>query len=98
MNRGFGDRNSLELENINLAQSNRYTRVGMSINMGWDIDPHIYIYICVCVIIHCCDIIMGVMASQITSLTIAYSTVYSGADQGKHQSPASLAFVLGIHQ
>ena len=38
------------------------------------------------------------MASQITSLTIVYSTIYSGADQGKHQSFASLAFVWGIHQ
>ena len=26
---------------------------------------------------------MGAMASQITSLTVIYSTVYSGADQGK---------------
>ena len=38
---------------------------------------------------------MSAMASQITSLTIVYSTVYSGADQRKHQSSASLAFVLG---
>ena len=37
------------------------------------------------------------MASQITSLTIVYSTVYSGADQRKHESSASLAFVRGIH-
>ena len=36
---------------------------------------------------------MGTMASQITSLTIVYSTVYSDADQRKHQSSASLAFV-----
>ena len=43
------------------------------------------------------DIIMGAIASQITSLTIVYSTVYSGADQRKHQSSASLAFVRGIH-
>ena len=41
---------------------------------------------------------MGVMASQITSLTIVYSTVYSDADQRKHQSFASLAFVRGIHR
>ena len=41
---------------------------------------------------------MGVMASQINSLTIVYSTVYSGADQRKHQSGASLAFVRGIHR
>ena len=38
------------------------------------------------------------MASQITSLAIVYSTVYSGADQRKHQSSASLAFVRGIHR
>ena len=38
------------------------------------------------------------MASQITSLTIVYSTVYSGADQRKQQSLASLAFVRGIHR
>ena len=41
---------------------------------------------------------MGEMVSQITSLTIAYSTVYSGTDQRKHQSSASLAFVRGIHR
>ena len=41
---------------------------------------------------------MGVMASQITSLTIVYSNVYSGADQRKHQSSASLAFVRVIHR
>ena len=41
---------------------------------------------------------MTTMASQITSLTVVYSTVYSGADQGKHQSSASLAFVWGIHR
>ena len=40
----------------------------------------------------------GVIASQITSLTIVYSTVYSDADQRKHQSSASLAFVRGIHR
>ena len=41
---------------------------------------------------------MGTMASQITSLTSVYSTVYSGADQLKHQSSASLAFVRGIYR
>ena len=40
---------------------------------------------------------MSAMEYQITSLTMVYSTVYSGADQRKHQSPASLAFVRGIH-
>ena len=47
---------------------------------------------------HYSDVIMDVMASQITSLNIVYSTFYSGADQRKHQSSASLAFVWGIHQ
>ena len=47
---------------------------------------------------HYDDVIMGAMASEITSLTIVYSTVYSGADQRKHQSSASLAFVWGIHR
>ena len=41
---------------------------------------------------------MSGMASQINSLTIVYSRIYSGADQRKHQSSASLAFVRRIHQ
>ena len=41
---------------------------------------------------------MCTIASQITSLTIVYWNVYSGADQSKHQSSASLAFVCGIHR
>ena len=41
---------------------------------------------------------MTAMASQITSLTIVDSIVYSGADQSKHQSSVSLAFVRGIHR
>ena len=48
--------------------------------------------------IHYGDIIMGAIASQITSLTIVYSTVYSDTDQRKHQSSASLAFVWAIHR
>ena len=41
---------------------------------------------------------MGAIVSQITSLAIAYSTVYSGADQRKDQSTASLAFVWDIRR
>ena len=41
---------------------------------------------------------MSAMLSQITSLTIVISTVYSGTDQRKPQSSMSLAFVWGIHQ
>ena len=47
---------------------------------------------------HYSDVIMDMMASQITSLTIVYSTVYSDADQRKYQSSASLAIVLGIRR
>ena len=58
-------------------------------------------------IYHYNDEIMGVMASQITSPTSVYSTVYSGVDQRKHnsgvdqrkhKSSVSLAFVWGSHR
>ena len=62
--------------------------------------------VCICVTLwrevwyvsHYSDIVMSAMSSQITSLTIVYSTVYSGADQRTHQNSASLAFVRGIHR
>ena len=41
---------------------------------------------------------MTTIASLITSLAVVYSAVYSDADQRKHQSSASLAFVWGIHR
>ena len=47
---------------------------------------------------HYIDVIMTMMASQITGLMVVYSTVYSDADQRKHQNSASLAFVWGIHR
>ena len=67
----------------------------------------VIIYFCRKTLLHYClayislhysDVIMGAMASQITSLTNVYSTVYSGADQRKHQSSASLAFVRAFHR
>ena len=61
-------------------------------------DVYIYIYIYIYMYVHYNDVIMGAIASQIISLTIVYSTVYSDADQGKHQSSASLAFVRKIHR
>ena len=48
--------------------------------------------------VHYNYVIMGPMAFQITGVSIVYSTVCSGADQEKHQSSASLAFVRGIHR
>ena len=62
---------------------------------GWN---HISDYHTVLKTYHYNDVIKSAMASRITSLTSVYSTVYSGADQRKHQSSASLAFVRGIHR
>ena len=50
------------------------------------------------IVYHYDDVIMTTLASQITSLTVVYSIVYSAVDQRKHQSSASLAFVRGIHR
>ena len=46
---------------------------------------------------HYCDVTMGAMASQITSLKIVYSTVIQ-VQIKEHQSSASLAFVRGINR
>ena len=56
------------------------------------------IFVVVICLEHYIDVIMTTVGSQITSLTIVYLTVYSGADQRKHQSSASLAFVRLIHR
>ena len=58
----------------------------LHISNPWNLVQHYY------------DVIMNAIASQITSLMIVYSTVYSDVDQSKHQSSASLAFVWGIHR
>ena len=79
--------------------------VHLKTHSTFGILAHIYIFLTcrVCSMkyeyfIHYSDITMGGIVSQITSLAIVYSTVYSGVDQGKHQSSASLAFVWGIHR
>ena len=62
---------------------------------------HRFLVFCLVVVIssaHYGDVIMDTMASQITSHTIVYPTVYSDTDQRKHQSSAPLAFVWGIHR
>ena len=51
-----------------------------------------------CDVIHYNDVIMSVMASQITGILIVYSPFCSGADKRTHQSSVSLGFVRGIHQ
>ena len=37
--------------------------------------------------VHYSDAIIGMMASQITSVALVYSTIYSGADQRKYRTP-----------
>ena len=50
------------------------------------------------VLVHYDDVIMGTIASQITCISIVYSTVYSGVDQRKHQSFASRGPVNSRHK
>ena len=70
----------------------------MHIYVNWPQWVNCTVAVIILPTVHYTDVIMGAMASQITSLTIVYSTIYSGADQGKHQSSVSLAFVWGIHR
>ena len=57
-----------------------------------------YIYPCIFRFLHYSEVIMGMMASEINGVSIVCSTVCSGSDQRNLQSPASLAFVRGIHR
>ena len=69
------------------------------------VEMCVCVWVCVCAVVislttknfrvHYDDVIMDAIASQITSLTIVYLTVYS---ERKNQSSASLTFVWGIHQ
>ena len=43
------------------------------------------------------NVIMSAMASEITGISIAYTTVCSGTDEKEYQSFTSLDFVRGIH-
>ena len=47
---------------------------------------------------HYNNVIMSAMASQITDISIVCLTGCSGADQGKHQSSASLVFIRGTQR
>ena len=59
---------------------------------------HVQYFTCTNHPFHYSGVIISVMASQITGVSLVYSTVCSGADQSKHQSSASLAFVRGSHR
>ena len=69
----------------------------LTVSMTFQFKYHSCLFLLV-QLTHYSDVIMGAMASQITRLTIVYSTVYSGTDQRKHKSSASLAFMRGIHR
>ena len=55
-------------------------------------------WLCVRTLANYSDVIMSTKAFQITGVSIVYSTICSSANQRKHQSSASLAFVRGIHR
>ena len=80
-------------QSVNLYNAWKASRVWSSV--------HCYIFSPIVkriLVSHYIDVITTTMASQITSLTVVYSNVYSDTDQRKHQSSASLAFVWGIHR
>ena len=63
------------------------------LGMYWDMFLRVFY-----MINHYNDVIMGMIASQITSLMIVFSSVYLDTDQRKHQSSVLLSFVWGVHR
>ena len=78
----FRQLNSGNINIIQNFQTYKFSRITCSLCIVSWLRPY-----------HYSDVIMGAMAYQITSLSIVYSTVYSGADQRKRQSSESLASV-----
>ena len=81
----------LRLADLEISGSEHMAQ-GDSRPPGWHTQSGKNITKLVILVYHYNDVIMGAMASQIISLTV-YSTVYSDADQRKHQSFTPLAFV-----
>ena len=79
------------IEMFTLPRQNTIRPLSGLLKQSKQLQPHFLEY-------HYDDVRMGAIASQITSLAIVYSAFYSGVDQRKHQSSASLAFVWGIHR
>ena len=97
VNKGVHGRLSFK-RNFHLRHRNKANKkIFESISVGHNENSSFVLSLYV-ILHHYCDVIMGAMASEITSLTIVYSTVYSGANQRKHQSSVSLAFGRGIHR
>ena len=82
------------IDTVKAFEKSRYNP--MTFYNGWMIlSINTFCVVNKCNMRHYSDVIMDTMASQITSLTIVYSTVYSCSDQ-RNKSSASLAFVRGI--
>ena len=84
---------SSPMQQVSIQRRNDKCIWSLPITMWFYSIPLLYFFLK-----HYSDVIMSAMASQNTSLTIVYTTVDSGTDQGKHQSSASLAFVRRIHR
>ena len=93
--------NFVDLYRINIAQSQSQSKSAHgqdSVVICLGVVPHDLSNIPDSKVHHYDDVIMTMLASQITSLTVVYSIVYSDVNQRKHQSSASLAFVREIHR
>ena len=75
----------------------KFKQFHSELSRAWHVTCH-NIFHQISLPLHYNDVIMGSMASQITSLAIVYTAVYLGAYQRTYQSSASLAFVGGIHR
>ena len=84
--------------NICFCSSRTILLIHTTMQWNWFVHNHAYSMTVFKPCTHYNDVIMSTMASQITSIAIVYSTVYSDEDQRKHQSSASLAFARGIHR
>ena len=84
----------LFVQQLGLHQRNHQIVALLTLCDGNPFQCHnIIISMCSTKSLHYTDFIISLMASQITSLTIVYPTVYSRTDQRKHQSSVSLAYV-----
>ena len=83
---------------LNHVSKNQNDHLWLALDVYWTISKNVVSGVIAARAIHYSDVIMYVIASQITGVSIVCSTVCSGTYQRNHQSSASLAFVRGIHR
>ena len=83
---------------LNHVSKNQNDHSWLAPDVYWTISKHVVSGVIAARAIHYSDVIMYVIAFQITGVSSVCSTVCSGTDQRNHQSSASLAFVRGIHR